>query len=137
MHMLKRATRTLPITVAVLAVLAGCGGRASSPAATPHVTVGDINANPEFVGHEVSVCGRVSHDLGVGPAGTFELVDGTGEIHVISAHTLPLEGAQIEVDGTPRQLFVVGRRRKIILMAKAWQPCLPTARTFEGPTKRP
>lgn len=133
----KSTTCIYTIIVVFLTVLAGCGGRSSGPAATPRVTVSEVKSNPAFVGREVTLYGRVTHDLGVGPAGTFQLMDETGVIRVISVQALPLEGEFIEVDGTPRQLVVVGRRRELVLMANQWKASQPRVRPFEGTTKRP
>ncbi|MGH8670901.1 MAG: hypothetical protein ACREUA_02535 [Burkholderiales bacterium] len=81
------------------------------------VAIGEITKNPrEYTDQRVTVEGDVGEVFSLIVVKFFEIDDGTGSIHVVTAKTLPKKGQKIRVTGTVKEAFSLGEQSLTVLL---------------------
>jgi hypothetical protein len=93
------------VVIAVLALaMVGCEQK----------TINQIKADPgRYANRDVTVVGSVVRSYSVLGKGLYEIDDGTGKLWVVSAKSVPREGAKVAVQGTIRDAYNFGSLGKL------------------------
>ena len=93
-------TAMLAVLIASAAAAAACGGK----------SINHVLADPSrYYDREVTLSGRVVDSYSVARQGVYLLEDGTGQLWIASDRGVPRTGARVEVRGTIREGFNIGR----------------------------
>jgi hypothetical protein len=119
---MRRFPNAIARRIALFALTVGLVVAAGCKSATP---IKDILDDPgRFSGKTVQIAGDVKSSVGVLGAGTYEVSDGTGSIHVVTkSGGVPREGAKVGVEGTVQSGYTIGSESLTVLIeSKRYTP---------------
>jgi len=109
------------IVIAVLIVIAICGGAWYYFSLTHHTSIKTVLSNPKaFEGKEVTIEGEVAERTAFfNEVKFFRLKDKTGEIIVVTKKTLPEVRSSVRVKGGTDEAFPVGDQKLVVFVAES------------------